>query len=666
MGNIKLLDCTLRDGGYVNKWNWGKKAIVDSINLLNQTGVDIVEVGFIRDVTYDEDISVFSSMEQVKKVIGKKKAGIQYAVMAEISNPIPLSMVEDADEDGPDIVRVICWKTKRTPEGKVVDALHESYEYCKGFIEKGYKVCVQPNRVDQYSDEDFLEMIKLFSTLNPMAIYIVDSWGTLYSDQVLHYMHLADSVMPQNISMGYHGHNNMMQAFANAEAVIKEKFDREIIIDGSIYGIGRGAGNLNLELIAKYMNSFCRKEYHVEPMMKVYDRSLYSISLSHSWGYTFPYYITASYNANPDYADYYTANNYTTIAQNEIINAIPQKNRIIFNKSNAAEFAAECEKKTAIIIPTNDRWGAIEQILLAYTESFGKNIFSIWILNYGKSEKTKVAVYNYLLSQEYDIHYKRISENDILTEANICGKHAKYIWLCKDCLVPNFNRFVTDVFFKETGACYLLNTFFEDCDEEGIIEPKADQFIKSENICKVIAIGGVIIDSSIYEDVANSYLEEKNNAFGISISVIKAIKDNNVKIINVNNWMFISNDGIAFDCMTFKKNPESYLTWTKDWRDFCAKTAAQGIFIDDKLRNKLHCYPFNNMWNVFFMRYKNLITPEKMKNFAIGGNISRKQMIYFIAHVPRKVAQKLIVDRNSKEVQKAMNVYRKIKICEED
>ena len=303
---IKLLDCTLRDGGYLNNWDFGKDAVWDITDQLSDTGVEIVEVGFLRNEPYYENRTVFSSMEQVKKVIGKKKPGVEYAVMAEIANPFPLEMLEPADEDSADIIRVIIWKTKHDKDGNVVDALEEGYRYCKGVVEKGYKLCVQPARVDQYSDAEFTAMVERFSQLNPMAIYVVDSWGTQNAEKMLHYMHLADEKMPQGIKLGYHGHNNMMQALSVAQAMIKEGFSRDIMIDASVFGIGRGAGNLNLEIIAKYLNEEHGKSYDVHSMIKVFTDYIRTIYEKVQWGYSMHYYLTAMYNCNPTYAGHYS------------------------------------------------------------------------------------------------------------------------------------------------------------------------------------------------------------------------------------------------------------------------------------------------------------------------------------------------------------------------
>lgn len=334
MGEIKLLDCTLRDGGYINDWRFGEEAIPDMIESLEQTNVDILEIGFLKDEPYQKDRTVFNSMEQVKKLIPKKRPGMKYAVMCEVVNPLPLDLLEPADADSADIIRVIVWKTKHNEDGEEVDALQEGYEYCKGIVDKGYKLCVQPARVSQYSDEEFVAMVRQFSMLNPMAIYVVDSWGTENAESLLHYMHLADDNMPRTIALGYHGHNNMMQALGCAQAMLKEGFERELIIDASVYGIGRGAGNLNLEIIAKYLNDTYRKEYNVSPMLKVYENVVLQIYRQEQWGFSIPFFLTAQYNCNPNYARNYEKKMKQNDVQrfSDFLSGLSAVDRVIYNE----------------------------------------------------------------------------------------------------------------------------------------------------------------------------------------------------------------------------------------------------------------------------------------------------------------------------------------------
>lgn len=304
MSKISLLDCTLRDGGYINNWEFGTETISETKRLLEEAGVDILELGFLRKEPYQNGRTVFNSVDQVKALIGNKRPGMQYAVMAEVANPFPLEMLEPADDQGPDIIRVIVWKTKRNSQGFEVDALQEGFLYCKGIVEKGYRLCVQPARVDQYSEEEFVAMVERFAELDPMAVYVVDSWGTQNPEDLLRYMRFADRHMPAHISLGYHGHNNMMQAMSTAQVMMKENFRRDLILDASVYGIGRGAGNLNLELIGKYMDEQLGTDYDIDPMLEIYERYVKDIYDMEPWGYSIPFLLTAKYNCNPNYARY--------------------------------------------------------------------------------------------------------------------------------------------------------------------------------------------------------------------------------------------------------------------------------------------------------------------------------------------------------------------------
>ena len=249
--------------------------------------------------------------------------------MAEVVNPLPLEKLSPASDAGPEIIRVIVWKRM----------LQEGYEYCRGIVEKGYRLCVQPARVSQYSDEEFVNMIKMFNQLEPMAVYVVDSWGTMYADTLLHYMRLADEHLKPGIAVGYHGHNNMMQAFDVACAFARQNLQRAMIIDASVYGIGRGAGNLNLELFAKWMNDTMGKNYALEPMVQVYDDYIKTIYQKTSWGFSLPYLISAKYNCNPNFASYFNEKGMTSSEMEKIISSMPDGERIIFTREKADAYS---------------------------------------------------------------------------------------------------------------------------------------------------------------------------------------------------------------------------------------------------------------------------------------------------------------------------------------
>lgn len=336
---VRLLDCTLRDGGYVNNWNFGKDNIVEITQKLEDTGVDIIEIGFLKQESYNEDRTVFNQIEQITTILPKKKQGIEYAVMIDAMNPVALDQITERTNNSVDVIRVMVWKSKHDEDNNVVDCLQEGYEYCKKLAEKGYKICVQPARVDQYSDEEFIKMVKLYQQLDPLAIYVVDSWGVLETEQVIHYVALAEKTMKPEIAIGYHGHNNMLQAFGTAAEFSNFTTNRDLFIDASVYGIGRCAGNLNLEIIAQYLNKCKQGSYRIEPMIVIYEKYIKNIREQNNWGYSIPYFITGKYNCHPNYANYLCfEKDVDSVTFEKIVNRLQGDDKILFTKKLADEY----------------------------------------------------------------------------------------------------------------------------------------------------------------------------------------------------------------------------------------------------------------------------------------------------------------------------------------
>ncbi len=328
MGNIKLLDCTLRDGGYVNEWGFGYDCIRDICKEAVNSHADIVELGFLRDVRYDKDSAIFNDVKQLAPIISVKNKSTMYAVMCEARNPLPIAKISERTEDTVDVVRVIVWKS----------LLQEGLEYCRGIMERGYRLCIQPNRVDQYTKEEFAQAIELFNVLNPMAVYVVDSFGLLDKNEIVDYVKIADKYLNQDIALGYHGHNNLMQAYGAAQAVLELELARDVIIDASVYGIGRGAGNLNIELIAKYLNENYAANYNLLCYMSIYEKCIKDIYRNTPWGYSASYYLTALHRCNPMYAGYYDEKKLPISLIDEILGNLSETEKVIYNSETADKY----------------------------------------------------------------------------------------------------------------------------------------------------------------------------------------------------------------------------------------------------------------------------------------------------------------------------------------
>lgn len=289
--NVKILDCTLRDGGYVNDWQFGDDNAKDICRLISQTGVDYFEVGFIKLCDYVKDKIQFSEMSQIASLFKPTKQKL--SLIVEVGYGYPVSAFPEHSDNTVDLVRVIMWKRM----------LKEGLEYCRQLKQKGYEVSVQATRTEQYSLEEFADVCKMFSEINPDALYIVDTFGLLTKEKLLEYATVADQNLASGIRLGYHAHNNMQQAFSNAVAFMEHPWQHDIMLDASVYGMGRGAGNLCLELLLQYMNERGGM-FDVAPLYEVMDKYLMPFYEKSPWGYSMPYQLSAINGRNPSYVSH--------------------------------------------------------------------------------------------------------------------------------------------------------------------------------------------------------------------------------------------------------------------------------------------------------------------------------------------------------------------------
>ena len=299
MGNINILDCTLRDGGYVNDWHFGKDAITGIINKLSLSNVECIEVGFLRNVSYDENRTLFPDKASLDNILKNKNKNIKYFAMYDVGSPIDIDNFKKCDENGIDGIRVIFKK----------DKFEEGVSAVKKFMSLGYMVAANFVSTNFYTDEEFIKGLKIFNEIKPWAVTIVDTFGSIKNDEFLHYVNIADKNLDKDIVLSYHAHNNLQQAYQNAVSFVNLKLDRDILIDASVFGMGRGAGNLNLELFYEYLNVHFKKDYHIVPVLEAMDEYLIDTYKNNFWGYSLPLYISGTLNVHPNYAIYLAEKN---------------------------------------------------------------------------------------------------------------------------------------------------------------------------------------------------------------------------------------------------------------------------------------------------------------------------------------------------------------------
>ena len=310
MTNIKVLDCTLRDGGYINDWDFNIKNIKNIISNLVLTSVDFIECGFLKKCIYNENKSWFSKVEDLENIISNINSNTEYTLMINFGE-YDLDLLPDCKNKNI-AIRVVFKKNN------IIEAL----DYCCQLKNKGYKVFVNPMHTNSYSYKELLELIDKVNNIEPYAFTIVDTTGVMREKDILSFFYLIDNNLDKNIALGFHSHNNLQLSFSNAQCLMKICRERELIIDSTVFGMGRGAGNLCTELITQYINDNYDGKYNILPLLKIVDEQINPIFAKTPWGYSVPYYLAATNHCHPNYAKYLVDKQTVPV---EIINYLLQR-----------------------------------------------------------------------------------------------------------------------------------------------------------------------------------------------------------------------------------------------------------------------------------------------------------------------------------------------------
>lgn len=326
MGEIKLLDCTLRDGGYVNNWEFGSDSIHRIVDGLVDSGVEIVEIGFLRDLPYLNNKSVYSQPVDYKRFIERhSSSGVKFAAMIEgkedVSKQFPIEKIAELKKSGLSFIRIMVWEWK----------LEEHMAYCKKIKELGIDISIQPTAVVDYTPERFAKLLQLTNEIHPYSFYIVDTWGTELPSKVSRLAKMADDALLPDIALGYHGHNNKMQGMACFEAILSLNMKRDIFCDVSIGGMGKGPGNLQTEVIADLLNEEKGKKYDVDKICNLHATEIAHIYKQNSWGYSLYHFIGSKNLVTQSFATYFKTMDYGEEVFYKFVKSLKGREKVLFS-----------------------------------------------------------------------------------------------------------------------------------------------------------------------------------------------------------------------------------------------------------------------------------------------------------------------------------------------
>ena len=327
MSKLMLLDCTLRDGGYINDWRFGRNVISSVCSKLSAAKIDIIEVGFLTNLPHTEDNSLYAGSAELDAAAQEcdRKESRVAAMIAIGEMELDPEVLLPAAQSALDIVRI----TFHNNDAE----LEKAFRFARTLTGKGYQVCMQPVGTTSYTDKELLDLIAEVNTLEPYAFYLVDTLGILQRKELQHFIDLIDHNLAPGIKLGFHSHNNLQMSFAHAQTLIEAGMKRPLIIDTSLRGMGRGAGNLCTELLLQYLNDSQDKQYNLVPLLVIIDEFIDKIHSKTPWGYNLPYYLAASLRCHPNYAAFLSDKGTVPIAAiSDILSSVPEEKKSTYDK----------------------------------------------------------------------------------------------------------------------------------------------------------------------------------------------------------------------------------------------------------------------------------------------------------------------------------------------
>lgn len=367
---IQLLDCTLRDGAYIVNGEFGIPAIKGIIKKMQDAGVDIVECGWLKDGEHKDGTTYYHVPSDLEKYLTKRRSRTTYVVMIDW-NRYNLDYLPDCDGKSIDAIRIVF------PFGKQ----REGIEAGRRIAEKGYKVYLQAANTLDYNEEDLKELARDVNGLKPAALSIVDTFGAMYQEDLERTVKILDRELLPEVSLGFHSHNNQQLSFALSMHFVEllNRTDRGCIVDASLCGMGRGAGNATTELVANYLNRKQHCNYDMNQIMDAIDMYMSYFQENFTWGYSTPYFIAGMYCCH--------VNNIAYLQKNHRTNAQDMRN-IIDSLSPEERKRYDYDLLEEKYMENQNRNVEDEEVMEELSREFGER--PILLIAPGKTSKTQV------------------------------------------------------------------------------------------------------------------------------------------------------------------------------------------------------------------------------------------------------------------------------------
>ncbi|WP_428024571.1 aldolase catalytic domain-containing protein [Arcobacter sp.] len=285
--DVKVFDCTIRDGGLVNNYHFTDEFVKAHYETCVAAGVDYMEIGKNNSpsIMSEEEFGAwnFCKEEDIRRIVGENNTNMKIAVMSDIGRTVPSELLPKS-ESVVDMIRIATYIHQLPAAIELIEEAHA----------KGYETTVNIMAISKSFDDELNEVLEQLSKTNVDIIYIADSFGSFYPEQINKltekYLSYAEKTGKK---IGIHAHNNLQLAYANT---IEAMIYGASFLDVTISGLGRGAGNCPLELLIGFLKN---PKYKLMPVLKFIEEYIVPLEKELDWGYSIPYMLTGQLNEHP-------------------------------------------------------------------------------------------------------------------------------------------------------------------------------------------------------------------------------------------------------------------------------------------------------------------------------------------------------------------------------
>jgi 4-hydroxy 2-oxovalerate aldolase len=282
---IKVLDCTIRDGGLINDHNFSDEFVREAYRALSKSGIDYMEMGYrsSKELCPTKEFGAwkYCDDEKIREIIDGIESPMKISIMVD-AHRVREQTFTPKDQSPVDMIRVATY----------VKDIDKAIDLAKRTKDLGYETCVNIMAISKESEFAMIEALDQLARTNVDCVYVVDSYGALYCEQIEYLVKLYQEHVPGK-EVGIHAHNNQQLAFSNTiEAIIHNAN----FLDASLFGIGRGPGNCCLELLLGFLKN---PKFNLSPILKFIQDYMLPLRQQIEWGYIIPYMLTGILNEHP-------------------------------------------------------------------------------------------------------------------------------------------------------------------------------------------------------------------------------------------------------------------------------------------------------------------------------------------------------------------------------